>query len=109
MGMDVTVKRVKEIRCPDCGKLVDTAVCSKAYSSGCGWRDILEEFGYYVPYEERNESNGWYAKDMVLTMEQTIRLMGYVAAHNLQDWLDIVSLISVAIGKDERVVINADW
>lgn len=109
MGLDITIKEVEEIRCPDCGRLVTTRGTDEVDSGGRIWYDILADFGYYVPYEERNETNDWYGRDMTLTPEQTQRLFDFVEQEQPYSARDLSVLISHALASGNKIVINADW
>lgn len=64
VDIKITIKERKEIRCPDCGKLVATSDVRSESSCGSEWKKLLESFGYYGPRKERyeNEDYDWYAK-----------------------------------------------
>ena len=106
MGLDITIREVEEIRCPDCGRLVTTKTIDDIDSCGRIWYDILGEFGYYVPYDKRNKSNDWYGKDMTLDNGQAREMLDFAEQHQ---FLGIQRLISHAIIHGNKVVINADW
>lgn len=96
--------------CPHCGEVVSTESVAGQSSCGHGWYDILEQFGYYVPYEKRTEKNDWYGKDMTLTREQSEKLYWYIMDHrNLYNGYAVSGLIARALLNKNDVVINADW
>lgn len=109
MGLDITIKSVKEISCPHCGEFIMDKVENEADSFGCGWYGILEEFGYYVPYEKRTEENDWYGKDMTLTDRQALALSNYACDNNLYNWVEIDMLVNDSLGSENKIVIDADW
>ena len=109
MGLDITIREVEAIRCPDCGRLVATKTIDDTYSGGRVWYDILEEIGYYVPYEARNENNDWYGKDMTLTDEQVKNMLDFAEQHQPQNDMAVKNLLARAIVHGNQVVINADW
>ena len=109
MGLDITIKERKELRCPNCGLLVTTQEVGAECSNGRVWYDFLESVGYYVPYEKRTEKKDWYGEDMVLTEEQAKRLADFVSEYQLYYALDIECLVARALRHGNKVVINADW
>lgn len=109
MGMDVTVSRVHEIKCPDCGIVVTKTVQDYVESSGRGWYGFLQLLGYYVPYDERTEENDWYGKDMELTEPQARGLVKYAYENDLYCKERIESLIAIGLLRGDKIVINADW
>ena len=109
MSLDITIKERKEFHCPDCGRLVTTQDVGAEDSGGRIWYDFLESVGYYVPYENRNDENDWYGKDMVLTEEQAKQLADFVSEYQLYYARDIECLVERALLHGNKVVINADW
>lgn len=109
MGLDITIKEAEKIHCPDCGRLVATRKIDEVDSSGRVWYDILEKLGYYVPYEQRNETNDWYGKDMTLTPEQTRDILEFVEQEKPYPARDLSGVIAHAIARGNQIVINADW
>lgn len=110
MGLDITFKRVREHRCPDCGRLVFSECVNSDCSGGRAWYDFLEHVGYYVPHEKRpaDYEDKWYAKDMILTGEQITYLLKNFP-HEAYNSVAIVALVAQAITYNQSVVINADW
>ena len=110
MSLDISFYARRKVSCPHCGGLVHTVDDAAEYSSGRSWYPILEELGYYVPYEKRTEENNWYGKDMVLTEEQTRLLYKFVKANRDLYQRDVVlGLIARALADESAMVINADW
>lgn len=109
MGLDITVREVEEIHCPDCGRLVTTKDVDGVNSGGRAWYEFLGQIGYYVPYEQRTMSNDWYGKDMALDVQQVQYLLKFVAKCEPAQYKEIQQIVAHAIGKGNRVVINADW
>ena len=110
MGLDITIKERKEIRCPDCGRLVTTQDIDAESSGGRVWYNFLESVGYYVPCgKKRTEENDWYGEDMVLTEEQEKQLADFVSDNLPYHWVAINNLIASAMLHGNKVVINADW
>ena len=109
MGLDIEIKSAKEIRCPHCGEFLTDKIEDEVDSCGRGWYDILEEFGYYVPYEKRTEENDWYGKDMALTDMQALALANYACDNNLYNFKEIDDLVNDSLGSGSKVIINADW
>lgn len=106
MGLDITVRRVKEHRCPDCGRVVFSEVVEEEASGGRDWYPFLESVGYYV--EDHTEENERYGENVTLTDEQTMWLLKHFPndAYNARAVLEV---ISAAITLGDRVNINADW
>lgn len=109
MGLDITFTRRNKTVCPKCGEIVGHIDLASAHSSGRVWYPILEQFGYYVPYDQRTEENDWYGKDMELTPEQTYELFQFVRGHDVYNEHEVYGLIAVARCEDNILVINADW
>lgn len=110
MGLDITISRAGEVRCPKCGEVVKEEVVDSASSGGRMWYDFLEKVGYYVPYEKRTPENDWYGKDMILTDEQAKELYEYAKKNEGCFGVGAVAdLVANAICSGEKVVINADW
>lgn len=109
MGLDITVKQKRTIRCPNCGEVVETRIVDSAHGSGRAWYPFLESVGYYVPYEKRTEENDWYGKDMVLTKEQSDHLFRYCQDNEVYNYQEMASLVAVSEAVGDVVVINADW
>lgn len=109
MSLDITIKEQKEIRCPDCGKVVAYQDVAAEDSGGSAWYDFLERVGYYVPAEKRTEENDWYGKDMLLTPEQARQLIGYAAPQLVYNYRAVVNLVAGALTRGNHIAINADW
>ena len=109
MSLDITIKELKELRCPDCGRMVTTQDIGEECSSGRVWYDFLESVGYYVECDNLTEENDWYGKDMVLTEEQAKQLAQFVSDYQPTYYDDIEVLVARALLHGNKVVINADW
>ncbi len=109
MGLDIRVKERKEIRCPDCGKVVGYRDLNCTASAGSDWYEILGEIGYYVPYEHRTKENDWYGKDMVLDDEQARRLAAYAVEKRVYNYDEVENAAAITLLHGNRVVVNADW
>lgn len=110
MGLDITFYQRKDVVCPHCNAVVTQKTIDSVSSGGRVWYDILEELGYYVPYEKRTKENDWYAKDMVLTVEQAKRVYDYIKGQpNVMFSESICDLIAVTLLEKDKLVINADW
>lgn len=109
MGLDIRFIHRRNIVCPHCKTVVSTEDVYVTSSGGREWYDILESFGYYIPYDKRTEENDWYAKDMVLTTEQAKQVYNFVKTSDVYDAKDILGLIATALLEEDVVVINADW
>lgn len=109
MGLDITIKEVEEIICPGCGRPVTTKDMDEVDSGGRIWYEFLERVGYYVPYDQRDETNDWYGEDMTLTSEQTQALFNFVEREKPYPARDLSVVISHALASGNKIVINADW
>ena len=109
MSLDITIKERKELRCPDCGRLVTTQDIDAERSSGRVWYDFLRGVGYYTEGDNPTEENDWYGEDMVLTEEQAKQLVDFVSDNQPYNARDIERLVARALMRGNKVVINADW
>ena len=109
MGLDITIKERKELRCPDCGRLVMEQDIGQECSSGRVWYDFLQGVGYYIEGDNPTEENDWYGKDMELTEEQAKQLADFVSDNQPYNARDVECLIARALIHGNKVVINADW
>lgn len=111
MGLDITFVRKRTTRCPNCGHTEMGETVREISSSGRGWYPILENLGYYVPYEKRTEENDWYGKDMTLTREQMLVVHEFLTKHadEFYDGDDIDGMIALAFLDGDEIVVNADW
>ena len=109
MGLDITIKEMKEFRCPDCGRLVTIQEIDNVSSGGRVWYDFLKSVGYYVPHGEPIEGKDWYGEDMVLTEEQVKQLTQFISRYRPSVYHDIEDLVANALTYGNKVVINADW
>lgn len=109
MGLDITVRERRDVRCPHCGEVINTVEVDGTNSGGSLWYDFLERLGYYVPYEKRTKENDWYGKDMVLDNEQAKQLVDYAVKKEVYNWDGVESVVATALAHGNKVVINADW
>ena len=110
MGLDISFTAGSGEICTHCGGVIKGADVRCEDSGGRGSYPILENIGYYVPYEKRPEENHWYGKDMVLTEDQAQMLLAFVKKHkDLYNRDAVLGLIATAIVDNCAVVINADW
>lgn len=109
MSLDITIKERKELRCPDCGRLVTTQDIDAEYSCGRVWYDFLESVGYYVEGDNLTEENDWYGKDMVLTEEQAKQLADFVSEYQPYNARGVECLVARALMRGNKVVINSSW
>ena len=109
MSLDITIKERKELRCPDCGRLVTTQYIDAVSSGGSEWYDFLQGVGYYVEDDNQTEEEDWYGKDMLLTEEQAKQLADFVSDNKPYNARDIECLVARALLRGNKVVINADW
>ena len=110
MGLDIQFTTQKKVLCPHCGEIVKTEDGYSVESSGRAWRSILEELGYYVPYEKRTEENDWYGRDMKLTGEQLEKVYQFIRSNpELYQSQQVLGLIAAAKCDGDTVILNADW
>jgi hypothetical protein len=111
MGLDISFIERKNIVCPHCGELVKYEAVNSEYCGGRAWYPILENLGYYVPYEQRTDENDWYGKDMVLTAEQVEETYRQIKTNIFELYRaeSIMRLIERANMNKNDIVINADW
>lgn len=109
MGLDITFTHRKNIVCPKCGEIVGYNDVDCVDTGGRCWYPILEDIGYYVPYEQRTEENDWYGKDMVLTEDQADKVYQFAREHDLYDSYLLQKMIANAIYEKDSIVVNADW
>lgn len=106
MGLDITIKRTRPIRCPDCGKVVRSETVDCVYSGGRDWYDYLRHIGYYTPNQE---DCSWYGEDLALTAGQAKEMADFSNKHKCADHTEIEKLVAMALFHGDFVVINADW
>ena len=109
MSLDITIKELKELRCPDCGRMVTTQDIGEECSSGRVWYDFIESVGYYVEDDNPTEEEDWYGRDMELAEEQAKRLADFVSEHQPYYAKSIYDLVARSLMRGNKVVINADW
>ena len=109
MSLDITIKERKDLRCPECGRLVTIQDIDAECSSGRVWYDFLESVGYYVEGDNLAQENDWYGNDMVLTEEQAKQLSGFVFDNQPYNARDVECLVARSLLHGNKVVINADW
>ena len=109
MGLDITIKRTRPTRCPDCGKVVSSETLGYAWSGGADWYDYLESVGYYDPTEDYGYCTTWYAEDMTLTADQAKGMADFSRNHKCVGYTEIEKLVALALFHNDSVVINADW
>lgn len=110
MGLDIRIMEREEIRCPDCGRLVDQRDLDCTASAGREWYGFLTKIGYYIPYESVSEDQeDWYGKDMALDDDQAKQLAAYAVAHQIYEAASVESVVAKALMHGNTVVVNADW
>lgn len=109
MGLDITIKRTRPIRCPDCGKVVSSEALESVWSGGADWYDYLGSTGYYDPCAEPGGDNDWYGRDMTLTADQAKKMADFSNKHKCADYAEIEKLVAMALLHGDSVVINANW
>lgn len=110
MSLDITFKRMRDVRCPHCGEIVKQELVDSVDSGGKVWYDMLEKLGYYTPTEKRDKDyvDVWYGENMELTQEQT-EMVFNTLPKNPYNVRYIEKLIALTIARDDHLVINADW
>ena len=101
MGLDITISRAQEIKCPDCGKVVTENMTDYVDSCGSAWHEFLDLLGY--------DSEKWYGEDMELSEDQSKALVRFANENNLYCKEHIESLIAIGLLRGEKIVINANW
>lgn len=111
MSLDIRFTAYEGVICPHCGGVIGRKEINCVSSGGRGWYPILEELGYYVPYEQRTEENDWYGKDMVLTAEQTDKVRRFVMDNPDLYYYgrDVQLFIDSALCNHYTIVVNANW
>jgi hypothetical protein len=110
VSLDIRFSSYKGVVCPHCGEIIGRQEVDSVGSGGRGWYPILEELGYYVPYEQRTEESDWYGKDMVLTTEQAGKVYRFIRKNpDLYDGSAVKNMIASALLDSATIVVNADW
>lgn len=110
MSLDIRFTSYEDVICPHCGEVVCRKEKDHVSSSGRGWYPILQELGYYVPYDQRTEENDWYGKNMVLTKEQGETVYRFVRDNSyLYNCSEVQGMIAAALLDSNEIVVNADW
>ena len=110
MSLDIRITSRKKLVCPHCNKFCGEEDVEVVECGGSGWHPILEEIGYYVPYDKRTEENNWYGKDMELTKGQTKQLYDFSKVQcELYNAHQVCNLIACSVMDGNVVVVNADW
>lgn len=110
MSLDISFTTKKKVICPHCGETVKTEDGFSVYSGGRAWFSMLEELGYYVPFEKRTEKDDWYGRDMTLTTEQLDRVYQFVKSNpEISESMQVLGLLAAAKFEGDDVVVNADW
>lgn len=109
MGLDLTISKRKTNRCPHCGEVIGHTIEDEVGSGGRVWYPILEQIGYYVPYEERTEENDWYGKDMILSDDQIDAIYQFVKNTDVFQKTMVLCVIASAKYENCEVILNADW
>ena len=100
MGLDITISRIQEIKCPNCGEVVARQPVDYVYSNGRVWFEFL----HLVGYEDEQ-----YGKDIGLSGEQLGALIEFVNENNFYCKGQVESLVAIGLLNDEKIVINANW
>lgn len=99
MGLDITISRVQEIKCPDCGKVVAKQTKDCVNSCGRVWHKFLDLVGY---------GDEWYGEDMELSEKQSEALVEFVSENDFYCKKEIASFVVIALFDKEKIVINAN-
>lgn len=106
MSLDVTVKVINPITCPECGTEVYSELVAEIMSGGRKWYPFIEGIGYYS-YE--NDQCKWYGKDMLLSECNARKLLEYLELHEVFARWEIYEAVLKSLREGWRVYINADW
>ena len=102
MSLSVIVKRVKEMRCPRCGKVAGYETLDVYHTGSSEWEDFLTRIGYY-PSEE------WYAEDKLLTEDEARAMVEAMLDKNAFDYQVLELFVALASHEGNKIVINANW
>lgn len=110
MGLDITFKRIREIKCKKCGEVVVRETIDSVSSGGRYWYDLLEKIGYYTPYEKRTEDfvDEWYGNDMILDDEKA-RLVAENIPEDAYNAREVENMVCATIVRCDALAVNADW
>ena len=100
MGLDITISRIREIKCPNCGEVVARQPVDYVHINGRVWFEFLCLVGY---------GDEQYGKDIDLSGEQLGALMEFVNENNFYCKEQVESLVAIGLLNDEKIVINANW
>lgn len=110
MGLDISITRSKEVKCPNCGTVVTVLPEQTVDSAGSGWYEFLKAVGYYQTTDQLGDgAHDWYGEDMILSDEQMERLIEFADHNKPVNYRDVEALVALAMVKGHKVVINADW
>lgn len=110
MSLDITCYHRKRIVCPKCREIVGYTDLDEISFGGRTWYALLEQLGYYVPYDQRIEENDWYGKDMILDAEQVDEVFEFARKHSdAYGAHSLALLISAVRVENNLLVINANW
>ncbi len=100
MGLDITISRVQEIKCPDCGKVITKQPVDYIDSCGKVWHKFLDLIGY---------NSKWNSEDMELSEDQLNALVKFANDNDFWCKERIESLVVTGLLRGEKIVINANW
>lgn len=102
MSLSVTVKRVKEMKCPHCGEVAGYETLDVYHTGSSEWENFLTEIGYY-PLEE------WYAEDKLLTESEVRAMVKAMRSKDIDVYKGLMSFVALALYEGNKIVINANW
>lgn len=102
MSLGVTVKRVKEMRCPHCGKVAGYETLDVYHTGSSEWEDFLTRIGYY-PSEE------WYAEDKLLTEDEARAMVEAMLDKSAFNYQALELFVALASHEGNKIIINANW
>lgn len=102
MGLNMEIKKVKEMKCPHCGEVAGYEALAIYYAGGLKWEDFLTKIGYY-------QSEEWYGKDKLLTESEARAMVEGVRSKDAGAYEELKSFVALALYDGNKVVINANW
>lgn len=110
MGLDISITRSAEVKCPHCGTVVNVVQEQTVKSGGSEWCAFLISVGYYHTAGQLvGGARDWRGEDMVLSDGQMRRMIEFADRKSPVNYKDVEALVALAMVKGQKVVINADW
>lgn len=102
MSVRVTVKSVKEIRCPHCGEIAGYETLKTYQTGGYEWEDYLTKIGY----------SPWGAQcagDKPLTEDEARAMVEVARGIDTATYKALKSFVAYALYDGIKIVINVRW